>query len=107
MVFDESLRATIDGLIAGSITLADVKNVVIETGSDDDDFVAIQAVGKDAALFSDGRTGPVVLLKNYGEPIIEGARINRLRNGYFVIEGITSYNTLLGSRQAVVIETAW
>lgn len=107
VVFDQSLRSAIDSLIDGAITLADLKNVVIESGTEDEDFVAIQAIGKDSALFSDGEAGPVVLIKNYGEPIIEGAGITHLRNRYFVIDGITSYRTLLGRRQAIVVETAW
>jgi hypothetical protein len=108
VLFDVGLTQTIWSLVDGQLQMNELEKVVIELDDfRDENFTALQVIGKNTAIYTTDLSDHVVMLKNYGELVLEGASLKALVNHYVVIKGVTTYETLLGTRQAFVIETAW
>lgn len=111
VVFDRGLGMTIVEIRSGEKRLNDLKKTAIELYGDNN-FVVFQVVNQNNVLFKDGSTDALVWLKDYARAggkvtWLEGARLTAMEAGYVVIRGTKEYRTLLGTKQAVVIEAVF
>ncbi|MEZ4255209.1 MAG: hypothetical protein R3A78_05755 [Polyangiales bacterium] len=108
VLFDSSLSAVLERLIAGAESLEDTIGVVIKLDDvRDPEFKALQVLNRKQATYTSRGLAQVLLLQNYAGPtILEGSPLTAIANRYIVIVGTTTYRTAVGSRQAIVIETA-
>jgi hypothetical protein len=101
------LHDAIKEIIKGEKSIRDYQNVVIELYGPDKWIRASQVPGPNTALYWDDDIEVIVMLKNCGESIVEHTGLMDIRNPYVTILGVEPYRTLLGTRQAFVIEMAW
>jgi hypothetical protein len=108
VAFDVGLTRTVWAMVEGELSMAQVKVVVIELDDvRDPHFTALQVLGPNKVLYATDLGDEVLLLRNYGETVLEGAPITALRSHYLVIRGVTTYRTVTGTKQAIIVETAW
>ena len=112
VVFGHSLMELAESLKRGIDTIDQAKRIAIETGGDDgmgesldDKIRAFQVIDEHTALYT-SYEGTVFLLQHSKKPIMEHSPLPVVAN-YVVVVGTRVYKTLIGSRQAIVIEPAF
>lgn len=109
--FDTGLSMTISAMRSGEKKMPDVKKTAIHLNGDTG-IVVMQVIDQNNVLFRDHSTDAIVWLKNYaksgGEVTwIEGASLTILDMRYVAVRGTKEYKTVLGSKQAIVIEAVF
>jgi hypothetical protein len=108
VIFDRSLTEVIQALLSGELKLTDTRGWVIEIDrGEDSGFTALQILGQGSALYTSDATDAVLILREYGDQLLEHSPLTAIENHYVTIKGVTRYSTLLGPRQAFLIECAW
>lgn len=108
VLFDEGISRVVKHMIDQNVDPKTGAKIVIELETFwDAKIEAIQVLGHGSAIYNDGRTDATLLLRKYNHEILEGSKLTALQFQYFVIVGTQIYPTLLGRRQAIVIEPAW
>jgi len=108
VIFGSSLTDAIAYIVEKNVSPATLSKKVVELDDYQDEyFRVLQYLGNGSALYSSELTDRIVLLRDYGDVLIEGSSLLAIRNHYIVIKGVASYRTTMGTRQAIVIETAW
>lgn len=108
VVFDQSVTDVLEAIVAGDLTVEEMKDTVLEVDAVEDyHFVALQALGEGSAIFAGRYDLPVIMLRKYGTTVVEGSALPTMRNRCVVLVGLTTYRTIVGTRQAFVIEPAW
>lgn len=104
--FDRDLDVVLRMLRDGRTTIGQWKQTLVMTGGS---FVAFQVIDQDNVLMRDTASDVLIWLKGYraggGElTILEGTALDALECAYFAVRGVKTYSTVIGTRQAVVVE---
>ena len=112
VVFGHSLMQLAENLKRGIDTIDKLKKIAIETGGEDgmgesldDKIRAFQVIDEHTALYS-SYEGTVFLLQRSKKSIMEHSPLPVVAD-YVVIVGTRVYRTIMGSRQAIMIEPAF
>jgi hypothetical protein len=112
VVFGHGLMQLAENLKRGIDTIDQIKKIAIETGGEDgmgesldDKIRAFQVIDEHTALYS-SYEGTVFLLQHSKKPIMEHSPLPVVAD-YVVVVGTRVYKTIMGSRQAIVIEPAF
>ncbi len=75
VLFDVGLSSVLDGIVAGQAAIKDYKGVAIMVDQHRDPrFTVLQVLDETSALFAGDHTDVVVMMKRYGEQLLEGPR---------------------------------
>jgi hypothetical protein len=107
--FKHGLIGTIGGIAQGKLPIDAARRLLVWLHDNDDDWRAFQVVSQNAVLFEHPSTETIVWLQNYKKDRgnttwLEGAKLRGHDFAYVIIKGVKTYGSLLGSRQAIVIE---
>ncbi len=109
VMFDFGLTRAIKDLVKyADVPIKKMKRLAIELDDElDPKFKALQVLGPNKSIYTSPEVEQVVMLKNLGRVVLEGSSLTTIKGEFVVIKGLTSYQTILGKRQAIVIEVAW
>jgi len=107
--FKHGLIGVIGGIARGELSVQDAGFMLIYLADADDDWQAFQVIGQNDVLFRSEYSPTVVWLRNYKKDggrmtWLEGAKLRSMEQGYVIIKGTKTYGTIIGTRQAIVIE---